>query len=203
MKKLILASASPRRKDLMTQIGLQFTVLAAQGEEKSAKENPADVVEELSQAKAEEVYERLLRQELPGSPGISGKDAVIIGADTVVSIGGVILGKPKDEGDALRMLSMLSGNTHQVYTGVTLLWQQDGRKQKAVFAECTLVTMYPADTEQLLSYIATGEPMDKAGAYGIQGKGAMLVKEITGDYNNVVGLPVSRLYQELRERKLL
>ena len=125
---------------------------------------------------------------------------MIIGADTLVAFGNRVMGKPQDEKDAFDMLFLLQGNTHQVYTGVTLLYTPKGETacKKLTFVEKTDVTMYPMTEQEILEYIATGEPMDKAGAYGIQGKCAAYVREICGDYNNVVGLPVSRLYQELK-----
>ncbi len=122
-------------------------------------------------------------------------DAVVLGADTVVAFGGNILGKPRDEADAARILSLLSGNTHSVYTGVTVIVLQGGERKEYSFYEETEVTMYPMTEQQISSYIRTGEPMDKAGAYGIQGKGAVFVEKIQGDYNNVVGLPVAKIFQ--------
>ena len=127
-------------------------------------------------------------------------DILVIGADTVVAYEGNILGKPKDEEDAKHMLSMLSGNTHSVFTGVTLvLMDKTGRAGELVFFEKTDVTMHTMTESEIERYIATGEPMDKAGAYGIQGKCAIYIEKIDGDYNNVVGLPISRLYQELKK----
>ena len=126
-------------------------------------------------------------------------DILVIGADTVVAYGDEILGKPKDEEDARRMLTLLQGNTHSVYTGITLVFiDKSGRTGEYCFFEKTDVTMYPMDEDEINRYIATGEPMDKAGSYGIQGRCAIYIKQIEGDYNNVVGLPVARLYQELR-----
>jgi septum formation protein len=128
---------------------------------------------------------------------------LVIGADTVVSVDGEILGKPKDEEDAFRMLKLLQGRTHQVYTGVTLIYDAQDDENYGIgeltFNMCTEVTFYPMSDSEIREYISTGDPMDKAGAYGIQSGGARFVKEIRGDYNNVVGLPVSRLYQELRK----
>ena len=109
------------------------------------------------------------------------------------------MGKPKDREDAVRMLTLLQNNTHQVYTGVTLVILDNGEKKTISFYEKTDVTMYPMTTEQIAAYVSTGEPMDKAGAYGIQGVFARYVRGIEGDYNNVVGLPVGRLYQEAKE----
>ncbi|MCI9447010.1 MAG: septum formation inhibitor Maf [Lachnospiraceae bacterium] len=182
--KFILASASPRRRELLEQVGAEFEVIPAQGEEKITSNKPQDAVLELSAQKAREVAGRL--QEA---------DAVVLGADTVVAFGGNILGKPRDEADAARILSLLSGNTHSVYTGVTVIVLQGGERKEYSFYEETEVTMYPMTEQQISSYICTGEPMDKAGAYGIQGKGAVFVEKIQGDYNNVVGLPVAKIFQ--------
>lgn len=187
--KIILASASPRRRELLEQIGVCFTVQPACGEEIITSSDPKQVVEELSAQKAKEV----------ATTRTEG-DWLVIGADTVVSCGSQILGKPVDEEDAFRMLSMLEGNTHEVYTGVTLCWSVDGQKNKFVFAEQTKVTMYAMTEDEIWNYIKSGEPMDKAGAYGIQGRCAAFIGKISGDYNNVVGLPVARIYQELRQK---
>ncbi len=187
--KIILASASPRRRELLTQIGVNFAVQPACGEEVITGSNPEEVVKELSAQKAEEVAK--MQQE---------GDWLVIGADTVVSCDSRILGKPKDEADAFVMLSMIQGHTHEVYTGVTLYWSANGKEQKLTFAEQTKVTMYAMTAEEIRAYIKTGEPMDKAGSYGIQGKCAAFIEKISGDYNNVVGLPVARIYQELLQK---
>ncbi|MDO5426185.1 MAG: Maf family protein [Eubacteriales bacterium] len=187
MKKIILASASPRRRELLTQAGIPFEVITSQTEEIITKETPGEAVMELALQKARAVAERLCT------------DAIVIGADTVVAIDGKILGKPADEADAKRMLELLSGRTHEVCTGVALLIREGERLRETVFFEGTQVEMYPITEEEILSYIATGEPMDKAGAYAIQGRAAIFVKGIKGDYANVVGLPVGRLYQELKK----
>lgn len=195
--KFILASASPRRKELLMQVGVEFEVIPAKGEEIITGSRPKEVVVELAVQKAVEVKERLLEQEA----GIFDADetVIVLGADTVVAYEGQILGKPKDEADAVRMLSMLSGNTHSVYTGVAVVVMQNGESEIHSFYEETKVTMYSVEKQQILSYIRTGEPMDKAGAYGIQGKGALLVREIRGDYNNVVGLPVAKIFQRMNK----
>lgn len=192
MSRLILASASPRRRELLARIGLSFEILPARGEENPHSAIPEEMVQELSAGKALEIYGSLEEQEK--------EEAVIIGADTLVAFGNRVMGKPQDEKDAFDMLFLLQGNTHQVYTGVTLLYTPKGETacKKLTFLEKTDVTMYPMTEQEILEYIATGEPMDKAGAYGIQGRCAAYVREICGDYNNVVGLPVSRLYQELK-----
>lgn len=192
MSRLILASASPRRRELLTRIGLSFESLPARGEENPRSAIPEEMVQELSAGKALEIYGSLEEQEK--------EEAVIIGADTLVAFENRVMGKPQDEKDAFDMLFLLQGKTHQVYTGVTLLYTPKGETacKKLTFVEKTDVTMYPMTEQEILEYIATGEPMDKAGAYGIQGRCAAYVRGICGDYNNVVGLPVSRLYQELK-----
>ena len=179
--KIILASNSPRRKELLAQANIDFEVMAANIDEVTSETKPDEVVKDLSKQKA-----MAIAKDNPGR--------VILAADTVVAIDGEILGKPKDENDAFLMLSRLSGNTHQVYTGVAIV---DETGNINTFAECTEVVMYENSPELIKKYIATGEPMDKAGAYGSQGKGAVLVKEIKGDYNNVVGLPLAKVYRSL------
>lgn len=164
--RFILASASPRRKELLEQIGVKFNILPATGEEVITKELPGEVVMELAKQKAEEVAKT------------AGADALVLGADTVVAYEGKILGKPKDEADALRMLTMLSGKEHEVYTGVALIDNRDQSMEN--FFERTKVTMYPVSEEEIRDYIAGGEPMDKAGAYAIQGIGAKFIQKIEG-----------------------
>lgn len=194
--KIYLASASPRRKDLLKQVGISFRVMPSTVEEKITKENPDEVVEELSYQKAVDVCGRLMADEQ--------EDFVVIGADTVVSAWGKILGKPADKEDAVRMLKDLQGVSHQVYTGVTIAWKnQNISPMYATFSECTDVTMYTMTEEEIRQYVDSGEPMDKAGAYAIQGLCAAYIQGICGDYNNVVGLPVGRLCQELKKRGLL
>ena len=182
--RFILASASPRRKELLEQIGVKFDILPATGEEVITKELPGEVVMELAKQKAEEVAKT------------AGADALVLGADTVVAYEGKILGKPKDEADALRMLTMLSGKEHEVYTGVALIDNRDQSMEN--FFERTKVTMYPVSEEEIRDYIAGGEPMDKAGSYAIQGGWAEFVERIEGDYSNVVGLPWDRFFLELK-----
>lgn len=194
--KIYLASASPRRKELLRQVGISFKVVPSTVEEKITKEKPNEVVEELSYQKAVDVCGKLAAE---------GKDDfVVIGADTVVSAWGKILGKPVDKADATRMLKDLQGGSHQVYTGVTVAWKyQDMAPMYATFSECTDVTMYAMTDGEIKTYVDSGEPMDKAGAYAIQGLCAAHIQGICGDYNNVVGLPVGRLCQELKKRGLL
>ena len=177
--KIILASNSPRRKELLEQIGITDFKVSAPNVDESVESglSPAEIVEELSLRKARAAAKK------------AGPSDLIIAADTVVALDGAVLGKPRSEADAFAMLSSLSGREHHVYTGVTVL-----QGDKAVTEhEETAVTFRELPPEEIRGYIATGEPMDKAGAYGIQGVGALLVSGIRGDYCNVVGLPVYRL----------
>ena len=190
MEKIVLASGSPRRKELLAKTGLKFSVVVSGGEEKAETSDPAETVEKLSLDKASAVADLLQAEKEP---------QLIIGADTVVACDGEILGKPLDKEDAFRMLWNLQGQTHQVYTGVTLLLKKKDTWQAHTFSEKTDVQFYPVSREELLAYIETGEPMDKAGSYGIQGGFGIYVKGICGDYNNVVGLPVGRLVYELKK----
>ena len=190
MKRIILASQSPRRRELLTQIGLKFEVIPSTVEEVITSTNSVEVVQELAQQKARDVAEVAGRE--------MAKDSLlVIGADTIVVYEGKILGKPGDKEDAVRMLTMLQGKEHSVYTGVALL----SGEQEIVFAEETRVQMCPMTPEEILWYVNTGEPMDKAGAYGSQGLCARFIRQIQGDYNNVVGLPVGRIYQELKKEE--
>lgn len=191
--EIILASASPRRKELLAQIGVEFQIKVSNVEEKITAALPHSIVEELSSRKAEAVL-----QSIPAD-----REVLVIGADTIVACGQRILGKPVDEADAVNMLRMLQGETHEVYTGVTLLHRkaaaEGGEAERKVFYEATRVHFYPMTEQEIMRYVSTKEPMDKAGAYGIQGLCARYIKGIEGDYNNVVGLPVGRLYQEAKE----
>ena len=190
IQEIILASGSPRRKELLERMGIPFRVIKSECEEITTKKKPQEVVKELSRQKAQDVYDRLSAADRAGR--------VVLGADTVVSIHGKILGKPKDAQDAIAMLGQLSGQAHHVYTGVTVLWEDStGKLQSNTFYEDTKVEMYPMSSQQIEEYVAGGEPMDKAGAYGIQGDAMVFIRKIHGDYNNVVGLPVARLYHEL------
>ena len=175
MARFILASASPRRKQLLEQAGYAFEIVVSDADESlPAGITPEKAVQLNAARKAQVVAEN--------NPG-----AVVLGCDTVVAIDGEILGKPQDEAEAKAMLRRLSGNTHTVYSGVCIT---DGKKE-TVFAVATDVTFYALSERTIDAYAATKEPMDKAGAYGIQGLGCVLVKEISGDYSNVVGLPLS------------
>lgn len=183
-RKLILASASPRRKEILEQMGLMFTVSPCSGEEKLETEDPEEAVRTLALQKASE------------AAGRQTEAALVIGSDTVVAYDGRILGKPADEEEAAAMLRMLSGNTHMVYTGVAVI-DAETKKTLVHFAEGTEVTMYPMTEQWIRSYVASGKPMDKAGAYAIQGGCMPFIREIRGEYTNVVGFPAARFYQEL------
>ena len=197
MVRVILASGSPRRKELLEQIGVSFEISVADGEEVITRKLPWEIVEELSLQKATEVAERYeTKQE-------AAEQTVIIGADTIVAYGEEIMGKPKEEEMAKEMLRKLQGGLHQVYTGVTLIIKTAEDRQIVTFHEKTDVEMYPMSEAQIAAYVATKEPMDKAGSYAIQGKCAAYIKGICGDYNNVVGLPIARLMQELFKRGIV
>ena len=203
MYKIFLASKSPRRKELMEQIGLEFEVMVSEREEIISSSIPDEVVKELALQKAYEI-ERMLLEKSEGSlfeqyrkAGYEG--VIIIGADTVVSMDNVILGKPADEEDAFRMLKLLQGNSHVVSTGVAIVTLTENGRQVTNFAENTDVYMYEISDIEIREYIATKEPMDKAGSYGIQGMGAKFISGIHGDYNNVVGLPIGNIYQTIKK----
>lgn len=189
--RIILASGSPRRRELLAQAGYTFEIEVSDADEHITADSPGEMVEKLAFRKAEAVAQLHLDEEEP---------CIVIGADTIVTLEGDILGKPEGEQDAMRMLSALSGRTHQVYTGVAifLLWNGESKKNR-IFHECTDVMMRELTEEEICRYIAAGEPMDKAGAYGIQGKAAVFVSGIRGDYYNVVGLPVCHTAKELEE----
>jgi septum formation protein len=183
MSNLILASQSPRRKELLQQIQLSFSVMSSNVDETVAPHlKPHEVVMELAMKKANEISKKY-------------PESYVLGSDTVVAHGDSILGKPRSEEEAKKMLAMLSGETHSVYTGVAIL---NGENQ-SLFYEKTDVTFWELTPREIDGYIASEEPFDKAGAYGIQGLGAKLVKEIKGDYFSVVGLPLSRVYRALHE----
>ena len=178
---LILASGSPRRKELLGLITPEFTVCVSGAEERVEPGlTPAETVLALSRLKGADVAK-------------THPSDTVIAADTVVALNGAILGKPTDAADAFRMLRFLSGKTHEVYTGVFIA--SGGREVS--FYEKTDVTFYELTDDEINAYLATGEPFDKAGAYGIQGRGALLVKGIRGDYFNVVGFPVARVRRTL------
>lgn len=194
---IILASNSPRRKELLKRAGYTFTVMPSDCDESTDIRFPKDMVMELAGRKAENVYKKVCADR-------SGTEAeaqpfIVIGSDTVVALNGRILGKPVDYDDAYNTLNSLSGQTHNVYTGVSIIYYDGEKCRTKTFYENTEVTFYPMTHEEIVGYLATGDPFDKAGSYGIQTQGGLFVKEIKGSYDNVVGLPLSRLYHELNE----
>ena len=189
---IILASASPRRVELLKQAGFTFTTRPSTIEENRIHTAPDKLSEELAFQKANDVYQTVKKE-------CGGQDFMVIGADTIVYYDQQILGKPKDEADAFRILKMLSDRTHQVYTGIAVIRKWNGTKQTYLFSDRTDVTFYSISDSDIQSYIDSGDCMDKAGAYGIQGPFAIHVKGINGDYNNVVGLPIAKLYHALQE----
>ena len=187
--EIILASGSPRRKELMELLGLPFSVRVSDADEHTDPELPPYfIVEQLSLLKASAVASVIKAE---------GAEGIVIGSDTVVVFEGAILGKPKDATDAQKMLMALSGNWHSVLTGVTVMNTKNA-KSETFYVE-TKVHFVPLSKEQIDAYVATGEPLDKAGSYGIQGKGGLFVDRIDGDYFNVVGLPMCKLAAVLKE----
>ncbi len=189
MKDIILASGSPRRREILTGLGLDFDIYVSEADEESISPDGITTgvyVQELAILKASAVAKLIPKEE-----------ALIIAADTVVALDGKILGKPKDEEDAKNMLRSLSGKCHSVFTGICVM------RAKNAFSVCaaveTKVYFKELSEEKIERYVATGEPMDKAGGYGIQGKGVLFVDKIDGDYLNVVGLPATRLFEILEE----
>lgn len=244
MKKIILASASPRRRELLEQIGLEFEVIPSKAEEVITKTLPNEIVEELSKQKAEDVAKRMAEatcgyvsdaKRQGAAKKMSGQESecvtqvicenetetdreaaevkcesegdvkqetdgvIVIGSDTIVWQNGRVMGKPHSREEAKEMLLGLQGNTHSVFTGVTVIAKDGEKTESHTFSRETKVRVYPMTEAEIEQYIATGDPMDKAGAYGIQGQFAAWVEGIEGDYNSVVGLPVSALWQVLKE----
>lgn len=189
-RRMVLASKSPRRRELLEMLGAQFEVITSDCDENITGLAPRDLVRELALRKAEAVYERL-----------NDPDAVVIGSDTIVTPDGVkALGKPRDRGDAVRTLTKLSGKWHSVCTGIAVIGRAaDNTSKKIAETVETKVKFLDLTKEECERYADTGEPLDKAGSYGIQGRGGALVEKIDGDYYSVVGLPVSRLRVILRD----
>lgn len=188
--KIILASGSPRRREILDQVGICYEIKPSNKEEIITSTNPSEVVKELSLMKASDVLE--------GETG----DCVIIGADTVVSSDNQILGKPKNEEDAVRMIQGLCGRAHSVFTGVAIIKKQGEMKEVKNFYVETKVKVAEMTEEEIREYVATKEPMDKAGAYAIQGKFAPYIEELLGDYYNVVGFPIASIVKALKEMKI-
>ena len=191
MKKIILASASPRRQELLDQMGLDHKIMVSDVDESGFNDlEPSKLVEALASLKAKAVADNLSEEE---------KDTLIIGADTIVLLEGQILGKPLNEQDAEKMLGMLSGKVHMVYTGVSIVDTMDGSQE--TFYQTSKIYMKQMSKEEIKEYVLTKEPLDKAGSYGIQGRGGVFVKKIEGDYFTVMGLPIARLYDALKKYK--
>lgn len=189
----ILASQSPRRRELLGKLGIAFAVEPAAGEEVPSGDTPEKIVQGLAASKAKEI----------AAGHIGEGDTVIIGADTVVVCDGTILGKPKDRQEMAEMIRRLQGRAHEVYTGVATCYEKEGRPGCQCFAECTKVHFYPMSEAQIALYAERSDGLDKAGGYGIQSDAAIYIKGIEGDYHNVVGLPIARLYHELMALKLI
>ncbi|MBR5948917.1 MAG: septum formation inhibitor Maf [Clostridia bacterium] len=192
--KLILASASQRRRELLEMCGYDFEIEVSRLDEHIAEKDPERFVSKLAEAKAEEVFARLASWEAQEGGASSGDDIAVLGSDTIVYHNGSIIGKPSDEKDAFRILSELSGKTHEVYTGVAVITS----KKRLVECDITRVTFEKLGDDEIEKYIASGEPMDKAGAYGIQGSFGMFVQKVEGNYFTVIGLPLPRAYRMLK-----
>jgi len=198
--RIVLASASPRRKELLELVGIEFEIWPSDKEEVITSKNPKDICTQLSRTKALDVASQIRTYNESHKDLTTETDILVIGADTIVAKGDEVFGKPVDEADAVRMLRELSGCTHSVFTGVTLVFMsREGRVGEHTFFEETKVTFYPLDDEEIEEYTATGDALDKAGAYGIQTKSAAFVKSVDGDFYNVVGLPVARLLREIKK----
>ena len=193
--RYILASGSPRRKELLKRLIPEFEVIPAISEEEMTKEEPEDIVCELSFQKASEIFYKTLTD--------SRDRLVVIGADTIVSYNHKVLGKPKDRNEAFDMIKSFQGKVHSVYTGITVFYNDGTVAKSFTFSECTDVKVAAMTDEEISGYVKTGEPDDKAGAYGIQGIFAKFIEGIEGDYYNVMGLPVARLYKELKNNALI
>jgi len=186
MSRIILASASPRRKEILSMLGIDFEVIVSSADEKSDIKEPSGLVGYLSKIKAESVYNK-------------NPNSIVIGADTVVYLPEVgIMGKPKSKTDAYNMISALSGKTHEVFTGVTVT----DISGSVTFSTVTHVTFKKLSEDEIESYVSTDEPYDKAGAYAVQGRAGVFVERLDGDYFNVVGLPISPLYDVLRKKEV-
>ena len=196
--RLVLASSSPRRRELLASLGLTFDIIKPDVDEEAFHLDhllPADVVKFLSRTKAQEVFKH-------------HTDALVIGADTIVVLDGQVFGKPKNEADAFRMLNALQGNVHEVYSGITVFNPRESSEFPpfACDALCTKVSMRPLKPDEIQTYIATGEPMDKAGSYAIQGYGSTLIERIDGCYFNVVGMSLyllERLFEQIGQKLVL
>lgn len=188
-KKIILASASPRRRELLAQAGYEFEIQVSHKEETYTSETPDEIVKELALIKAKDIAEQN-----------DAKNMIVIGADTVVAHTGAILGKPKSKDDAYEMIKGFQGDKHQVYTGVAILdYDVEGNETIVNHAVKTDVYVNPMTDEEIWNYIESDNVMDKAGSYGIQSGFAVYIEKIEGDYFNVVGLPISYIYEQLKQ----
>jgi len=197
MYRIILASESPRRREIMETMGIAHEVMASNVAEVITETEPSKIVQEISALKVNHIANILKNYS-----GDKEEDIIIIGADTMVFYNGHALGKPKDKADAYRMLEMLSDHEHEVLTGVSIIIRKHNTDEAISFAVCTKVMVQPLSRKQIEDYIATGEPMDKAGAYGIQGKFGIHIRGIVGDYYNVMGFPVSEIYETLLKKEI-
>ncbi|NLK99275.1 MAG: septum formation protein Maf [Clostridiales bacterium] len=195
MYHIVLASESPRRKEILEQMGIPYTSMPANVKENAMDCEPSDMVKALARLKARDVAERIQT---------CSKDLIIIGADTLVFHNGKALGKPKDRQDAIEMLKSLSDDCHEVYTGVCIIIRRYKQEhidiitdEEIAFSVSTQVQVQPLTMEQIEDYVDSGEPLDKAGAYAIQGEFGIYIKEIHGDYYNVVGFPIAQIHQKL------
>ena len=191
MKKIILASGSPRRKELLDQMGVEHEVVVSDVDESGLDHlGPRELVRALASLKAQAVAKGLVELK---------KDRLIIGADTIVVLEGQVLGKPKDELDAEKMLGLLSGKMHRVYTGVSLV--DTAKNTEESFAQASDIYMKEMSQDEIKEYVLTKEPLDKAGSYGIQGRGGVFIEKIEGDYFSVMGLPIAKLYDCLKKHR--
>ena len=208
MEKIILASQSPRRQEILSLGGYEYEVCVSSAEEQIPPEElenltPQELVEKLARVKRRNCSKNMEKSTTDNQAADSVEEITVIGADTVVAVDGCVLGKPKTEDEAKQMLARLSGRTHDVFTGVCILWTDSDTQEEIhgnTFHCHTKVTFYPMTEEEIDNYVATGDCMDKAGAYGIQSGAAKYIQGIEGDYLNVVGLPLSKIYHVLREK---
>ncbi len=200
MYHIILASGSPRRKEIMETMGIPYQVISSDVKEETEETEPAKMVQALASLKANAVLPQVKRLAKEYGPSEEQPEYIIIGADTMVFYKEHVMGKPRNEQDAARMLRLLSDDTHEVYTGVSLIvLRKDGTEEEWKLAVCTKVVVSPLTEEQIKDYISTGEPMDKAGAYAIQGRFGIYIREIIGDYYNIVGFPIAKIFDTLLE----
>lgn len=197
MRKIILASGSPRRREILSSAGFEFEVITSEADENINLCVPEEMVKELSKRKAMAVADKVT------AAGEDKNNIMVIGADTLVFMGGKPMGKPKDEAEEIRFLKMMSGTSHDVITGVTVVYDEDGKLKSHSFAAKTKVNVSILDDEEIKWYLECGEWTDKAGGYAIQGNFAKFISGIEGEYNNVVGFPLAAFYKEVKELGLI